>query len=410
MGFWDDATEWFSDVWDGVTDWWDGDRPASEGELGDDGELSQVPPKDDVREKLTSIKPVLLEGYRREEAYRRCPLSIYRQHNDSLNFREEAGGYSHVSDFERGELLLGFYRWSDTLDFYMPADPPAAVKDEYELSGPISLEYWRPSTATDDADIDSTAKSKTETAMSEINSAYEDVLEQCDVPTMAELVSLLESVREQMDSIHETHYDSECKQVKDLWLEWEGDDADAAVETFGNHFRQAVEDHKGAAKYLEWAACCEASSQASAMIAAYNHGIRARELINEKIYPSSSGQEQAASKLTGTIVVNRIPYLGDAVALTDFLVEAATDGKVESPVSGTINGLADRLSDGKDVPDEETCEELVSMLTSGAQDCLDLLDDDRSEYSNIALKTESDNLNEHWDNGTVHTIIPGYLD
>ena len=409
MGFWNDVGEWIEEKWDDATDWLNEDNnPSPVEHRVDDGDLSSVPTKEEVRENLNTLRPFLLEGYRRQGAFDRFGLDVFKTHNDNVQVSEIHGGYLESSGQKDFRSIDAFYRWSDRLGFYMPMAIPDDLADDYP-GGEQKQASWPDSTSADDTDIEIAAQDSADTAMGKITAAYDEVLAQCDVPAMQELLSGLNAMGSQVDAIKENHYETECKEILDLWNGWEDTAAEAAIEVFGGTLRDAVNAHRTGAWCLMWSASAEASAQASATIAAYNHGADAWEKVTETLHPTVGST--AASKLTGSIIVNRIPFAGDVVAMVDFAVEIGSDGKVQSALSGGIAKLVNKLGDGKGVPDGESCEEIVSMLETGAEECLEFLKDERTDYVNESLlENEATEWDSKWGNGTVFTIIPGYLD
>ncbi|GAB3225430.1 hypothetical protein GCM10027447_14800 [Glycomyces halotolerans] len=395
MGWWDDFTDWLTGD--------DFDAPVTSVEAGD---LGSAPTESDVREAVETLRPFFLEGYRRQEAYDRHG-GISLQHVGSLELISTGGGYAEASGQKDFRSLDGFYRMSETLGFYMPAAIPDSVADDYP-NGEQKQASWTGTTEADDAEIDSAAQNITDSAMRLVNSAYDDLLDQCDIAAVREALPLLNEIGRAVEGIHEVHYEHECQEILELWNEWDGSDAEAAVEEFGGRIRGALDSHKTGIGILMYAASAEATAQAASLFAAHNYVAQAWEMIHEKLN-SSTPQEQAVSKYLGAVTVNRVPFLSDGVATSDFIVEMATSGEVQSPVSDTISKLVDKLT-GKDVPDGESCYEIVTALEENLADCVEILQDARRAYLNDVLDDVADEWNNKWSNGIVGDLIPGYLD
>ncbi|WP_026932242.1 hypothetical protein [Glycomyces tenuis] len=395
MGWWDDFTDWLTGD--------DFDAPVTSVE---DGDLESAPTESDVREAVETLRPFFLEGYRRQEAYDRHG-GISLQHVGSLELISTGGGYAKASGQKDFRSLDGFYRMSETLGFHMPAAIPDSVAADYP-NGEQRQASWAGTTEADDAEIDSTAQSITDSAMRLVNSAYDDLLNQCDITAIREALPLLTDIGTKVELIHDNHYERECREILELWNEWDGSDAEAAVEEFGGRIRGALDSHKTGIGILMYAASAEATAQAASLFAAHNYVAQAWEMIREKLN-SSTPSEQAVSKYVGAVVVNRIPFLSDGVATADFIVEVASNGEVQSPVSSTISKLADKLT-GKDVPDGESCYEIVTALEGNLADCVDILKEARRTYLDNALTDVAEEWNNKWSNGIVGDLIPGYLD
>lgn len=115
-------------------------------------------------------------GYRREEAYGRYGLHAFRTYNDHLRFRAEAGGYVSDRGDENHRDLIGFYRWSDTLGFYMPAAVPDTVAQRYDNGQAVQVSLTA-STASDDSGFDDSARARTESAINAIGDAFDGFMD-----------------------------------------------------------------------------------------------------------------------------------------------------------------------------------------------------------------------------------------
>jgi hypothetical protein len=288
---------------------------------------------------------------------------------------------------------------------------PAAIPDEvaeFYHNGKDMQASWVVSTESDDEDIHNAAQAATIVNMGQIEELYRELLAQCDLPAMGELLPKLNAVCAKTKEIHDSHADREAQAIQEVWSEWNASEVEIdSVEYFGMQLALSLAAHWDGASALVYAASAEATAQTHALVQAYNNIATAWELIFEKMNPSSPS-DQALSKYTATITVNRIPFAGDLVATTDFVVEVASNGEVQSPASNFINGIIDRLS-GKDVPDGETCAELVKMLTQGAEDCIEGLSEARTDYTEGILRPETESWDAYWSSGIVWQIIPGYL-
>lgn len=149
----------------------------------------------------------------------------------------------------------------------------------------------------------------------------------------------------------------------------------------------------------------DATAQANALVQAYNNIAETWELILEKM--SVNAQEHATNKWAASIVINRIPFAGDAISTVDFVIEAASDGEIDSPVSQFFSNLLDKLT-RKDVPNGETCAEIVKMLTDGTEECIEGLKDARKAYGDL-VDSDAQFWNDKWSHGYIYEIIPGYL-
>ncbi|GAA2140396.1 hypothetical protein [Glycomyces algeriensis] len=398
----DSAVETGRNAWDAVTDWVTGDdAPVTPVDL--DG----APTEDQMWEALDSIREVLLEGYRRQEAFDRFGHDVALRHVGNLALYPMEGGFAEAEGQQDWRTLTGFYRHSEVLGFLMPAAIPDAVAESFS-NGPQIQSTWTGTTASDDDDVHNQAMGRTIVQMGSIEEAYRDMLKACDLPAMGDLLTKLNAVCEQAKTIHDTHVDRECLEIRALWDEWQASEIEQpAVQDFGNQVRQALVAHWNGASALVYAGSAEATAQTHAVVQAYNNIAEAWELILEKLN-SSSAQDKAVSKFAATITVNRIPFAGDIVATTDFVVEAASGGEVQSPMSNFFNGIIDRLT-GKDVPDGDTCAELVKMLTEGAEDCLEGLEESRKDYSGGFFESEALVWDGYFSNSLVYQIIPGYI-
>jgi hypothetical protein len=401
-----DAGNWVSDTasdaWESVTDFFKAEEPPVS-----EVELDAAPTEDQVWEALDTIRPILLEGYRRQEAHDRFGHwpALYPISGGHLT--QHAGGYVHGEGSSNWATLGGYYRESETLGFLMPAAIPDEVAEFYH-NGKDMQASWVVSTESDDEDIHNAAQAATIVNMGQIEELYRELLAQCDLPAMGELLPKLNAVCAKTKEIYETHTDREAIAIKEVWDEWKADEIQqTAANEFGGRLRQVLPIHWDGASAIVYAASQEATAQTHAVVQAYNNIAGTWDLILAKLNQSAAA-DQAISKYVATITVNRIPFAGDVVATTDFIVEASTSGEVQSPASNFINGIIDRLS-GKDVPDGDTCAEVVKMLTEGAQDCIEGLDEARGAYTEDILRPTAESWDGYWQNGFIDEIIPGYL-
>ncbi|WP_157930647.1 hypothetical protein [Glycomyces xiaoerkulensis] len=424
MGLWDDITEWTSDKWDDFTDWLnDDDRYESidERELND-GELDSAPKKDDILENLEKLEPIMLEGYRREEAYQRYRDYVFRTHNEELRswwsarkLIEMGGGYVKESHHIDEEISLsGFYRWSDKLELFMPKEVPNSVAEEYH-NGESFQQSWQGTDGSDDDDIDEAVNTKMDDKFGGIVEAYNEFMDQCDLPAMQELISQLESVNDAAVAIHDDHYESECRKIRNLFDEWDGDDADVALEKFGFRIEDAVSEIKLITSHLWGAAAAEGTAQATVMIAGYNHIATAWNEMQAKLHPEPSAGAESAARYTGSTILGEIPIpgLSRGINAVDTTITVTTDGDVKSPITGTVGKLIIEFAGSKEVPDGEACDEVAEKLIDGANDCTRKLEEAREIYTHgqegPALWDKAEQVDNYWP-GNVDEIVPGYID
>ena len=391
----DAASDWGMEMVDRVTDW-------ARGEEAPVIELESAPTEDQVRDALETIREILMEGYCRQYAYDRFGHAPALRHQTDFGLVEYQGGYVEQSG---STFIVGYFRRSDTLGFLMPIAIPDELADLY-TNGEMKQSYWPDTTVDDDNDIHREAQAATIVRMGILESEFSDLLGQCDLPAMNELLSQLNSVGQQAKNIDDTHASREGWEIMEMWQQWDGADAEAFVEVYGENVQTSMAAHVTGAGVLAYAASAEATAQAHAMTQAYNNIAGAWELILERL-SSSSAADKAVSKFVGSFVVNRIPFASDVVATTDFIVEVSTDGEVNSPVSSFFNGIVDRLT-GKDVPDGETCEEIYKMLLDATEDLIEGLDESRKKYTDEVLRNEAEEWDRRWIAGSEYELIPGY--
>ncbi|MFC4334634.1 hypothetical protein [Salininema proteolyticum] len=416
MGWFDGWKEAMVDGYFDQQEWLRNDgKSAPVKEIDSEGGLDSVPTRHEVLDLVETFTPIFEEGYRRQIAHDRFgdQTDIFFKTDDRARSKlklKEDGYWIEQADDERQReypsqnFVLGVYRYSDELGFFMPSEIPESM----EIGNLEELKSsWRPSSSSDVHDIWRQAHHEASKTTSEIKDAFDEAMLQCDIDGIKELIDHVNGIGKSMNDIYDQHRDSSVKEVLDVWDSWEGDDADAAYETFGNNLPGAMAMQREGSFRIAEAVSAEGSAQASAMIACYNSMAVIWERLLEELNPTTP-LDKSVNKVTGSLSVNRIPWAGDIIATTDFVVEVATDGKLEGLFASIVSkAISVVFPDHENVPDGAICGKIREWLCEAAVEILDELYNSRSEYQK-SLDTHELSWQEKWSTDTIYQVIPGY--
>ncbi len=376
-----------------------------------DKDLTDIPTDSDIREKVGLLKPIFQEAYRRSLAYEGFPhahlLMESKEKIEAIkgdgDFYEYGGAWEHRSTpGSAAAQVIGYYRWSDTMKLYMPTGIPA---DTDMYCAEETRTSWAASTTADDDRIDGTARENTTADLTAINDAFDKVIEQCDVWPVKALLNRLNPCAEALTDLIDRHRGEEFTDVADLFEEWDGDDADHCYEVFGQRLSPAAGYQRRILAELIRSVSEEGVAQGTAMSALHNAVAGAHASIQEAINLPDYG-DVALRRFFGTVVVNRVPFLSDALAATDFGFELNSEGEEVGKSGGWVSRLMEKVfPDYANVPTVELCNEVRDSLVEVGEGELEDLFDARSSFGK-----DLDQVDEDWSSALTCDLIPGYVD
>jgi hypothetical protein len=380
--------------------------------MADDYSFDDVPNRPAILQGIESLEPIFLEAHRRSKglelfphAYTllKNPKEISADNQDGT-FVEHGGAWeSRTLPGSAAQQVGGYFRWSGALELYMPTEIP----EDTDAYCPSEVrDAWTASTSTDDDYIESYAKETTRSDLDTVKDAYELVFEQCQTWRIGAALPHLNKLAEGIDNVIAAHEDKEFEQVAELFENWEGDDADACYEVFGQQLNPAAANHRQMLADLVRSAHEEAIEQGKAMSSLHNAIVQAHEGIQEATSREDYGIV-ATKRFIGKILVGRVPYLGDALAVHDFYFEVTSDGKVVDRSNGPIDWLMDKIwPNYGNVPTTQLVSEVRDDLLTAADDLLNNLYDMR----NLTASDYLDEAADDWGNQITCQLIPGYVD
>ncbi|GAB3994848.1 hypothetical protein GCM10029992_10510 [Glycomyces albus] len=309
--------------------------------------LDDVPTAADIRDGISALRPMIREGYVRSKAYSMYPNNWtavtaeqeIEAKKDSGNFASVGGLWEvRTNPGSAPREVTGYFRWSDVLGIYMPApipdDTDAMCRDETRAA-------WVASTTGDDDSIDSYASENVRSDLDTIKDAFEEVLAQTRMYAIKAMLDRLNQIAEGLDEIIDNHTGSEFEQLAELWESWHSAEAYVSYEIFGGQVESSAASHRQMFADLIRCASEEGMAQVAAL-STLNNALadeqqEAEEALQREGYPWGAG---AVGRFSGTVLVNRVPYLGDLLATADFVIEIATQGEQQGlPAAGSTGSL-----------------------------------------------------------------------
>lgn len=375
-------------------------------------DFDDVPNRPAILNSIESLEPIFIEAHRRSKGLELFPQAFTLMKNpkeisadkEDGTFVEHGGAWEcRTLPGSAAQQVVGYFRWSGTLDLYMPTEIPADT-DAYCASE--TRDGWAASTSGDDDFIESYAQETAKADLNAIKDAYELVFEQCQTWRIGAALPYLVKLAEGIDNVIEAHEEKEFVEVSELFENWEGDDADACYEVFGQQLDPAAANHRQMLADLVRSAHEEAIEQGKAMASLNNAIVQAHEGIKEAT-SREDYSTTAIKRFIGKVIVGRIPYLGDALAVNDFAFEVASDGKVIDKSNGAIDWLMDKIwPNYGNVPTAELTNEVRDDLITAADDLLNNLYDMR----NLMASGYLDEAAADWGKQITCQLIPGYVD
>lgn len=351
--------------------------------MSEDYTLDDVPPKYRFTQMIDGLEPPFIEAYSRKEGSDRYPdiAFLINKSQEQIDSLMGGGEIEHYGD-GLYKCLGQEVRWSETTDFFLPYDADASV----------------------DREIMDIAEEKASSDIGSIREEFDALLNECDVPGVKSTLSRLTIVADTLTELIEKHENNEFAKVEELFETWKGDDADSCFELFGSRLRGATGLQRRMLGDLISAASSEASAQAMALCAAYNTLVGAYETLAE--LQSNSVFKEAFAKLVGTLLVNRVPYLGDAVALADFSIEIHSDGATEGGASGWLSTAISKAIKTVTVPPPPDIDHQIGeWLRCAPEGYLSTLESERASTSSELGTALSD-----WSAQDLCSIAPGAKD
>lgn len=377
-----------------------------------DYQFVEIPDRPRILQSIETLEPIFLEGYRRSKGLEMFPQAFTMLQNareieatkDDGQMKEHGGAWEYRTlPGSAAQQVVGYFRWSALLELHMPTEIPEDT-DAYCPSE--TRDGWAVSTAADDEFIESYAKENTQADLNAIKGAFELVLEQCQTWKIGAALPHLVKLAEGLDNVIEAHEDKEFAEVAALFENWEGDDADACYQVFGQQLNPAAANHRQMLADLVRSSHEEAIEQGKAMTSLYNAIAKAHEGIQEATSGGDSGVE-AIKRFIGKIGVGRVPFLGDALAVNDFFFEVLSDGKVVDKSNGAIDWLMDKFwPTYGSVPTAELCNEVRDDMVTAADDLLNDIYDKR----NLMASDYLDEAAHDWNGQITCQLVPGYVD
>ncbi|WP_026928762.1 hypothetical protein [Glycomyces tenuis] len=351
--------------------------------MSEDYTLDDVPPRYKYTDMIDGLEPAFVEAYSRKEGADRYPdiaflINKSQEQIDSLLGGGEIEYYGDGLYKSLGQEV----RWSEITNFFLPYDADTSV----------------------DSEIMSIAEEQASSDITSIHEEFLALLDECDVIASKSTLSRLTHVADSLTELIEKHENNEFAQVEELFETWKGDDADSCFETFGSRLRGATGLQRRMLADLISAASAEASAQAMALCTAYNTLVGAYEVLAE--LQNSAVSKDAFARLVGTFLVNRVPYLGDAVALADFTIEVHSDGATQGGASGMISRLISKILKTVTIPPPPDIDtQIGEWLRCAPAGYLATLEDERASIASELGTALSD-----WSAQDLCSIAPGAKD
>lgn len=348
--------------------------------MSEDYSLEDVPPKYKYTDMIDGLKPAFIEAYSRKEGADRYPDIAFLINKSQEQIDSLIGG-GEVEHYGNGlyKSLGQEVRWSETTNFFLPYDTDTSVDDE----------------------IMGIAQSQASSDITSIHEEFQTLLDECDIFGAKNTLSRLNHVADSLTELIEKHENNEFTKVEELFETWKGEDADSCFEFFGSRLRGATGLQRRMLADLISAASAEASAQAIALCTAYNTLVGAYETLAEM--QNSSVPKDAFARLIGTVLVNRIPYLGDAVAVADFTIEIHSDGATQGGVSGWISTFISKILKTVSIPPPPDIDHQIGeWLRCAPAGYLASLEEERSSIASELGTALSD-----WSAQDLCSIAPG---
>lgn len=269
----------------------------------------------DIMSKIDGLHSAFVEMYQREKALERWPdyafiirLSEDEAHRRSIVLNNSILGNTSVQDLNHP------HRPSEVLPFRVPED---ASHD-------------------DDEAIDSAARADAETAVEEIRAAFREILDDGSLSTMDVLLHNLADTAVSTDSLIITHDQAGFRQIRELFENWEGSDADAGMEKYGDRLRPAAGFHRQMIANLMSGAAAECAAQLTAQLQLGE----ALDKVHAELEVLKTGSD-AGFKISARTAFNEIPHSGTLISLADGVSEmlGGDDALVSDWVNGFFNSL-----------------------------------------------------------------------
>lgn len=351
--------------------------------MSEDYSLDDVPPKYKYTDMIDGLKPAFIEAYSRKEGADRYPGIAFLINKSQEQIDSLLGG-GEIEHYGGGlyKCLGQEVRWSETTNFFLPYETDTSV----------------------DNDIMEISEDQASSDITSIHDGFQALLNECDITGAKNTLERLTLVADSLTELINRHENSEFTQVEELFDTWKGDDADSCFEFFGSRLRGATGLQRRMLADLINAASAEASAQAMVLCTAYNTLVEAYEKLAEM--QNSSVQKNAFARLIGTVLVNRVPFLGDAVAATDFTIEIHSNGATQGGASGWISKFISNILKTVEIPPPPDIDSQIGeWLRRAPADYLTSLEEERASIASELGTALSD-----WSAQDLCSIAPGAKD
>ena len=269
----------------------------------------------DIMSKIDGLHSAFVEMYQREKALERWPdyAFIIRISEDEAQDRSYRNNNSILGNTSAQDLRYP-HRPSELLPFRVPQD---ASYDEDEA-------------------IDSAARSDAEASIEEIRTAFRESLDDGSLASMDVLLHNLAEAAASADSLIVTHDQVGFKQIRELFESWQGSDADAGMEKYGDRLRPAAGFHRQMIANLMSGAAAECAAKLTAQLQLGE----ALDKVHAELEILKTGSD-VGFKITTRTAFNEIPHSGTLVSVADGASEmlGGDDALVSNWVNDFFNAL-----------------------------------------------------------------------
>ncbi|WP_026931287.1 hypothetical protein [Glycomyces tenuis] len=256
----------------------------------------------DIPQMIADLRDPFFDMYQREIAIAKWPAyaDVIRLSKEEAWRRIGIGPGQGIPNSDNPLNHRQPSRQSSILPFFVPQEATAAEEQAIADSGAAS--------AT--------------SAVDEIRSAFDEVLENGSLAAADTLLQKLSAAGESVDHLIETHDRGGFAKVEDLFDAWDGRDSEAGAEQFGERLRTAAGLHRMMTAQLIQGG----SAECAAKLTTQMYLGSTLKSVHEQIDELMTGTSTLVKVLVRT-AFNEIPHSGGIVSLLDGLLEQQGSGE-----------------------------------------------------------------------------------
>ncbi|GAB3653116.1 hypothetical protein [Glycomyces tarimensis] len=269
----------------------------------------------DIMSKIDDLHPAFVEMYQREKALAAWPdyAFIISLSEDEAQRRSNSNNNSILGNTSTQDLQYP-HKPSSVLPFRVPQD--AGDGDQQAIDGE--------------------ARTDAESAITEIRTAFKASLDDGSLASADVLLRQLATTAESIDALIVTHDQAGFKRIRAMFEDWQGSDADAGMEKYGDRLRPAAGVHRQILANLMAGAAAECAAKLTAQVQLGE----ALDKVHAKIEYLKTGMDPGIKVVTRT-AFNEIPHSGSVISFIDGAFEMV--GGDDALVSNWVNGFFESL-------------------------------------------------------------------